>query len=146
MPGLDRSAPARLAGRIRALLERQLSVQVPPERLLASPRVSEPVSLDRIVLVKSHESEAIEVSDADPVILARRATTSFLFEMADILGHYQRFRYAFPDRRSPWLDNLEERYAAAIERGFRGVPALVADHPYPLASPRLYAAIAPRLR
>jgi hypothetical protein len=146
LPVIGRAAPGRLAGRLRALLEGQLSVQVPPERLLASPRVLGPVTLDRLVLVESHEAQSVDVSAADPVVLARRATTSFMFEMADILGHYQRFRYAFPDRRNPWLDGLEERYAAALADGVRDVPALIAGHPYPLAIPRLYEAIAPRLR
>ncbi len=146
LPVIGRAGPGRLATRLRPLLENQLSVQLPPERLLDSPVVRGGADLDRIVLVLSHEPDEIVVTAADPLDLARRATTSFMFEMADILGHYQRFRYAFPDRANPWLDGLETRYAEAIADGFRGVPALTAAHPYPLAIPRLYDAIEPHLR
>lgn len=146
LPFIGRGAPGSLANRLRALLEGQQSVQVPPERLLDSPVVSGGVDLDRIVLVLSHERDEIEVTAADPLDLARRAATSFMFEMADILSHYQRFRYAFPGRTNPWLDGLEARYVAAIEAGFRDVPAVMAAHPYPMAIPRLYDAIEPHLR
>jgi hypothetical protein len=146
LPLVGRSAAGRLAERVRPLVENQLSVQVAPDRLLDTPAVRGGVALDRIVLVLSHERDEIEVVAADPVDLARRATASFMFEMTDFLGHYQRFRYAFPGRTNPWLDGLEGRYAAAIEAGFRDVPAITAAHPYPLAIPRLYEAIAPHLR
>jgi hypothetical protein len=146
LPLVGRAAPGRLATRMRALLEGQLSVQVPPERLLDRPVVRGGVALDRIVLVLSHARDEIEVSPADPTDVARRAATSFMFEMADILGHYQRFRYAFPDRPNPWLDGLEARYVAAIEAGFRDVPALGAAPPSPMAIPRLFDAIDPHLR
>lgn len=145
LPVLGRRAPGRVATRARALLEGQLSVQVPTERLLGSPPLPDGWSLDRLILVTSHESPDVTVEDADPADVARRATASVVFEAADLLAHYRRFRFAFPDRRNPLLDDLEARYASALATAFRGLPALAVGHPYPLEIPRLYDAIAPRL-
>lgn len=144
-PIAGRAAPGRAATRLRTLLARQLSVQVPPERLLGSAPLADGWALDRLVLVMSHESQALEVEAADATVLARRATASFLFEAGDLLGHYRRFRFAFPDRSNPAIETLEERYAAAIAAALDGTPAVVVRHPYPLEIPRLYDTIAPFL-
>lgn len=144
-PIVGRAGPGRAATRLRALLERQLSVQVPTERLLGSPPLADGWTLDRLVLVMSHASPALEVEAADPTDLARRATASFLFEAGDLLGHYRRFRFAFPDRSNPAIETLEERYATALAAALDGTAAIVVRHPYPLEIPRLYDAIAPHL-
>ena len=74
------------------------------------------------------------------------AAANLLFEVGDLMGHYQRFRYAFPDRANPRLDSLAADYTTAITAALRDVPAITVAHPYPLAIPRLYDAIEPHLR
>ena len=145
MPLVGRAAPGRLATRFGVLLEGQLSVQVPTERLLGSPPLADGWGLDRLVLVMSHASDEMAVGVADPIDLARRATASFLFETAELLAHYRRFRFAFPERSNPAIEDLEQRYEAALVAAVRGVPSITVAHPYPLDIPRLYEAIAPHL-
>ena len=146
IPVLGRSKPARLAGRLRAPIERQLSVQVPTERLLGRPALPGGAHLDRLVFVVSHDDPAVTVTAADPDVLARRATQSFLFELLDLLGHERRFRFAFPDRHDALLDELTERHETATRAVFAGLPALTLAHPYPLEIHRLHEALAPALR
>jgi hypothetical protein len=143
VPWLGRSAPGRLAGRASVLLERQLSVQVPVDRLLGSPPLPDGSALDRLILVVSRESAGMEVGTADPEDLARRATASFLYETADLMAHYRRFRFAFPDRINPDLEGLEQRYVSALTEAVHGRPALIVQHPYPMDIPMLYDAISP---
>ena len=138
------TAVGRGASRVRALVERQLSVQVSPERLLGRAPV-DGAAIDRIVFVTSHASDDISIEPIDAGEVARRATQSFLFELADLLGHYRRFRFAFPARRNPLLDELETRYETAALAGLDGIPAIAVGHPYPLEIDRLYRAIAPAL-
>lgn len=145
LPVVGRSRPARLAGRLRAPVERQLSVQVPTERLLGRPALADGAHLDRLVFVLSHEDPAITVEPTDPRELASRATQSFLFELLDLLGHERRFRFAFPDRRNALIDALEERHEAATLAIFDGLPAVTLGHPYPLEIARLHDALAPAL-
>jgi hypothetical protein len=146
LPIVGRTKPARLAGRLRAPVERQLSVQVPPDRLLGRAALPDGAALDRLVLVLSHADDDVTVEPADAADHARRATESFLFEVLDLLGHYRRFRFAFPNLRNPHLDDLETRHGQAVAAALADVPALTLRHPYPLEIPRLYEALAPRLR
>jgi hypothetical protein len=146
LPVVGRTKPARLADRLRAPVERQLSVQVPTERLLGRAALPDGARLDRLVMVVSHDEAELIVEPADGLDLARRATESFLFEVLDLLGHYRRFRFAFPDRRNVHLDDLETRHGQAVTAALAGLPAVTLRHPYPLEIPRLYDALAPHLR
>lgn len=145
LPVLGRGSIGRVASRARVLVERQLSVQVPTERLLGRPARSGGARLDRLVFVGSHASDEMTVAVVDPADVARRATQSFLFELSDLLGHYRRFRFAFPSRSNPLIDELESRYETMVVNGLANVPAISVGHPYPLEIDRLYQAIAPAL-
>jgi hypothetical protein len=145
LPLVGDRAIGRVAGRIRVPVERQLSVQVPPGRLLGRPAVPGGASLDRIVLVMSHASDEMVVTPVDGAEVARRATHSFLFELSDLLGHYRRFRFAFPDMRNALIEDLEESYERRAIEAFGEVPAITVRHPYPLEIDRLHQVIAPAL-
>ncbi|HSL75844.1 MAG TPA: hypothetical protein VK867_02795 [Candidatus Limnocylindrales bacterium] len=145
LPVVGRRGVGRAASRARVLVEKQLSVQVPTERLLGRPARTAAARLDRLVLVGSHASDEVTVGPVDPADVARRATQSFLFELSDLLGHYRRFRFAFPARSNPLIDDLESRYEAMAVSALANVPAISVGHPYPLEIDRLYRAIDPAL-
>ena len=145
LPVLGTTAIGRAARRTRYLVEQQLSVQIPPEQLLGRPALRDGARLDRIVFVTSHAPDDISVEHIDAAEVARHATHSFLFELADLLGHYRRFRFAFPARVNPLLDELEARYEVRAVDALKDVPAIAVGHPYPLEIDRLYQAIAPAL-
>jgi hypothetical protein len=144
-PVVGPSAVGRLARRGKALLENQLSVQVPPEQLLPGTTFAGSARLDHALLVMSHRADTIDVDQIDPKTLADRATESFVFELADLMAHRRRFRFAFGERPMPYLDGLEERHRAALAGALADVPALAVSHPYPLEIPRLYDALSDRL-
>ena len=145
LPVVGRGGIGRVASRARVLVERQLSVQVPTERLLGRPGRTGGVRLDRLVFLGSHASDEMTVEAIDPADVARRATQSFLFELSDLLAHYRRFRFAFPARSNPLLDELESRYETMAVNSLANVPAISVAHPYPLEIDRLYRTIAPAL-
>jgi hypothetical protein len=144
-PVVGRSGVGRLARRGGALLANQLSVQVPPEQLLPGTTFAGSAHLDHAVLVMSHQADSIDIDAIEPDGVARRATESFAFELADLMAHRRRFRFAFGDRPMPFLDGFEERHRTALAEAMVGVPALSVSHPYPLEIPRLYDALAGRL-
>jgi hypothetical protein len=145
LPVVGDSALGRLATRARVPLERQLSVQVPPARLLGRDPLPDGASLDRMVLVASHAADGMVVATVEGTEVAQRATHSFLFELSDLLGHYRRFRFAFPDRRNGVIDDLEAAYERRAVEVLGRVPAIAVRHPYPLEIDSLYEAIAPAL-
>ena len=144
MPLVRRTAVGRVASRARALVERQLSVQVPPERLLGRARV-EGAAVDRIVFVTSHASAAITIETIAADDVARRATQSLLVEVAPGLGHNPRFRFAVPASGHGSAASSNSRYEAAALAALEGIPAIAVGHPYPLEIDRLYQAIGPAL-
>jgi hypothetical protein len=145
LPVVGRSAVGRAATRSRVLVEQQLSVQIPTPRLLGRPPLPDGARIDRVVLVTSHASDAMTVEPVEATDVARRATQSFLFELSDLLGHYRRFRFAFPSLRNPLIDDLERRYEATALEALATIPALAVSHPYPLRIERLFEVIAPAL-
>lgn len=145
LPVVGRSAVGRAATRLRVLVEQQLSVQVPIPRLLGRAPLPDGARIDHIVLVTSHASDAVTIEPIEAADIARRATQSFLFELSDILGHYRRFRFAFPSLRNPLIDDLERRYETAAVEALGGIPAMAVSHPYPLRLERLFEVIAPAL-
>jgi hypothetical protein len=145
LPFIGDSSVGRIATRARPTVDRQLSVQVPPGHLLGRPPLPGGATLDRIVLVMSHDSDEITVVPVQATEVAQRATQSFLFELTDVLEHYRRYRFAFPGRSNGFLDTLEARYGRAATDALGGIPAIAVSHPYPLDIGRLYDAIAPAL-
>ena len=145
LPVVGRGGIGRVASRARVLVERQLSVQVPTERLLGRPARTGGARLDRLVFVGSQASDEMTVEAIGGADVARRATQSFLFELSDLLGHYRRFRFAFPARSNPLLDELEPRYETIAVNALANVPAISVGHPYPLEIDRLYRTISPAL-
>ena len=51
------------------------------------------------------------------------------------------FRFAFPDRSNPFLQNAEASQRSALERAFAGKEAYIVSHPYPAPIPAVYEAM-----
>jgi len=145
IPIMGRRAPGKVARRVRALLEQQQSVQVPTERLLGAGPLDDGWSLDRLILAVSHDAPMIDVQPIDARTVATRATASLLFELGEVLGHYRRARFAFPESVNPALEGLEGTVSAAMDRALGDQPALLVAHPYPVEIASLRTAIAPHL-
>jgi hypothetical protein len=135
--GVRRARPLR---RVTPLIEGRASIQVPPERLFGA-RQALRSSFDRLFLVCSHERPDVSIAPVDPLEVARRMVFSLQFERLDLLEHYMKFRFAFPERSNPLLEQAEALQRDALERAFAGKPAHVVAHPYPAPIPALFDAM-----
>jgi hypothetical protein len=138
------SPARRLLRRALPIARRQLSVQVPPQRLFGDAAVQS-AELQRVVLLGNHDLAQIAVRVADADEIGRRMTHSLMYERSELLSYYQRFRFAFPDRANPLLEGADTRAAQLLSRCLMGVPAIELLHPYPVDIPALYNALAPVL-
>lgn len=134
--------PLRAFHRARPLLERQLHVDVAPERLFPGATAGE-APFDRLFFVMSHESPEVVVEAADPLDVARRMAHSLRYERLDLAACYAMYRFAFPDRESPIFELAEERERRALETAFAGKPTFLVRHPYPVSIPELFDAMSP---
>jgi hypothetical protein len=133
------------ARRALPIARRQLSVQVCPTRLFGVEACAESASLDHVVLVANHSSQAVEALAVPAREVAERAAFSLAYERADFLSYYQRFRFAFPHVANPHVEEAEATGRRLLHRALDGVPSHAVHHPYPPAIPSLFDAIAPLL-
>lgn len=139
-------AAARLTvSRLGPLVRRRASVQVPPSRAFGCGELVERARIDHVVLAVSHGEQGYRAEPLDGAAIARRMSASVRFEWHDMLGAYQAFRFAFPDRRNALLDTLEDCHTDALVRVLESVPGSLLTHPYPPRISRLFDALAPRL-
>lgn len=137
-PGLRRLPPAKLFHRLAPIVQRQLFVDMHPRHLFADGARPLTASFDRLFFVVSHESPEVVVMPCDPLEVARRMVFSLQYERGDLMGHYCRFRFAFPGRANRVLDDAEQLQRDRLTRMFADKPCHVVYHPYPVAIDELY--------
>jgi hypothetical protein len=133
-------------GSVARALAAQLYVEMQPGRLFESERREASARLDHVVLVLSDSAPEVRAEAAEPGQVARRMTASFLYEIQHSMGHYFKFRFAFPDASKPWLDRVQDLYRDRLVAVLAGKPTHALYHPYPVPIPDLYRALADRLR
>jgi hypothetical protein len=93
--------------------------------------------------MRSWERPDIAVSPVAGAEVAARMSASLRYERAPLLAVYEQFRFAFPDRANPRIDEAPEREAALLRRLLDGREAHAVDHPYPVRLDALFGAMRP---
>ena len=158
LPIVRSTAPGDAARRLGALAENQRSVQIPPDRVFERNVATGLTRLDTVVLIETvmgadtptgdgtpHESSAFTgiVEPADPGATARRIAATTRHELLDIEALRLAFRYAFPDRPTPFLDALPELIEERLVESLSRTTCVRVSHPYPPDIPALHDLIAP---
>jgi hypothetical protein len=134
-----------LATRGANLIQGQLHVDAPPERLFGAGSLALSSSFDRLFLVTSADGPETVAEPVDPVAVAARMAASLRYEREPLLALYEKFRFAFPDARSGALETAPAREEELLRRVFAGKPAWEVRHPYPVDFAALHAAMAPHV-
>jgi hypothetical protein len=140
--GASGLAPVRALTRLSPLLRRQLFVDVPPETLPGGLGALS-ARFDRLFFLASHERSDVTVERIDPLEVARRMVFSHQHERLDFLSSYLQFRFAFPDRINPILEEAEQLERESLERVLAGKACYAVHHPYPVSIPALFDAMRP---
>jgi hypothetical protein len=128
------------AGRAKALLKRQLHVDVDPQRLFGRlGALTAP--FDRLFFLVGHEQEAVTVHPIDPSDVARRMVSSLQHENLELMAAYLKYRFAFPQAHSNLVDHAASLQRDAVARALAGKPAFVVHHPYPVSLHALFEAM-----
>jgi hypothetical protein len=141
-PDGRRSNPAsRLAQRAAPILQRQLFVHLPPHAHFGREHVLPESAIDRVFFTASHNREEIVVEPMDGEEVARRMIFSLREEQQGLLSYYLKFRFAFPERLNPWIENLEQIQLKLLSAALKDKEVLAVYHPYPVHIPRLFEAV-----
>lgn len=136
-------ALARGLRRVAPLLEKQLFVDIPPERLVEGGLGELSGSFERLFFLAGHDAPEVTVEPIDPLEVGRRMVFSLQHERLGLTASYLQFRFAFPDLRNPMIEEADELQRRALERVLAGKPAFAVYHPYPVSLPALFDAISP---
>lgn len=129
--------------RFVAALGRQPNVQIPPAKLFGSEAVRLSGRPDVVFLLVSRAGDDYAVEPVDPQEVAARMLFSNQVEQVDLLAHYWRFRYAFPEAANPLIEDLQAVQADILREALAGKPAYVVYHPHPVAIPELFRVMRP---
>jgi hypothetical protein len=96
-----------------------------------------------LFFLASHERSDVTVERIDPLEVARRMVFSHQHERLDFLSSYLQFRFAFPERINPILEEAEQLERESLERVLAGKACYAVHHPYPVSIPALFDAMRP---
>ena len=90
-------------------------------------------------------ADSLGVRPVSPSEVARRMVASQAHERRPLFEAYERFRFAYPERRAPALEGAPEEELRLLEEALAGRPAHEVSHPYPVPLPLLYETALPYL-
>ncbi len=135
--GLARRAPGIAGNRVGSVLDRaepivrrQLSVQIPPERLFPG-RLAAEARIDAVVLAVSEDRADVAVAPIELPGLLESIVQSGRHERLDLVAAATKFRFAFPHRPTDAIDTASDRERALLATALAGIPAWRLAHPYP---------------
>lgn len=129
--------------RLTALVQRQLYVQLPPEKLFGQKAEKTDVRPEKIFFVVSHDQPDVTVQPIDSQELAERMVFSLQEERMEFLSYYLKYRFAFPECSNPLIDQAEEIQRKLMLRAVADKEAYAIYHPYPFSIPSLFDTIRP---
>jgi hypothetical protein len=129
--------PASVLRRTAPVVRRQAHVQIPPARLFGEDALALHGRVDHVLFVASHDRDEIVVEPTSGSSIAARMRSSLEEERGPLLQVYRQFRFLFPGRRSPAIDEAAELEHRLLERHLTAHPAHVVRHPYPVELARL---------
>lgn len=129
--------PASVLGRAAPVVARQAYIQVPPAQLFGSASIALRGRLDVLLLLTTHDSDAIDVQAVPAAQIGQRMLASLEEERAAFMACYRQFLFAFPDGRCPAVERAAARESALVEQIFVDRVAHVVRHPYPIDIDRL---------
>jgi hypothetical protein len=100
------------------------------------------VGIDHVFLATAAEGET-RVREIDPGEITERMVASLAYERRHLLAAYDQFRFAFPDRKSVFLENAESEERRLLSLALAGTSAYELLHPYPVPLDELHSACLP---
>ena len=138
-----RSLLRRMLGRGLPRVRQQLIVRRHPRDLFRDGYCEGGVAMDKLFLTMSHSEPDFRVTPADPLDVARRMAASVVYEHAQFFEYYAAFLFAFPHRRSAFLDEMDTLLEKLLCHALEGTEAYEAIHPYPFSFESLFHAMRP---
>lgn len=128
---------------MRYLNKKQRHVYISPHKLFGERATSPATPFQTLFLTLSHESQDIVVREMSLDAAIEKLVFSLMYEWQEFMAYYIQFRYAFPDRANPVIDEMEARQRELLTRLLAGKSIYMVHHPHPVPLDALYTALSP---
>jgi len=143
---LKNTLPVRLAAELLPALNRQLFIKVPVEQLFAKDAIELISKPEKLFLIMSQEQPGIAVEAWSSEDIARRMLESIYYEQVPFFEYFNAFKFAFPEARNDFLENIRILQSDILTSALRNKEAYRVLHPYPFSFEELYRDMAPYCR
>ncbi|UCH65122.1 MAG: hypothetical protein JSW63_11020 [Ignavibacterium sp.] len=138
LDGINKRLHIGLLNKALPLLKTQLNIKILPSKIFNSNKILSQTSLDRIVLAMSHDSDEIIVEPAIPREIIDRMISSQEFERDYFVKYYNVFKFAFPNLRNEFLENINSLQYSLMKKVLADKNAFIVKHPYPVSFDKLF--------
>lgn len=128
---------------MRYLNKKQRHVYISPSKLFGDRATAPAAPFEKLFLTLSHESQDIIVREMSLDAALDKLVYSLMYEWQEFMAYYIQFRYAFPSRANPVIDELEERQRGLLGKILAGKSIYMVHHPHPVPLDSLYRALSP---
>ncbi|MCB1179086.1 MAG: hypothetical protein H6627_07720 [Calditrichae bacterium] len=135
---LERSFIASIFNKALPPFNKQLNIRVTPEKIFQE-RQKSSANLDKIILSFSHNSHDYKLIESDYKELAKHAFYSNTYEQSEFLNMYRAYKFAFPEGKNDFLENINEFQYSLIMEAFKNKETYKFFHPYPLKFEDMYS-------
>jgi hypothetical protein len=136
-----RSSTARLAGRVKALLGKQLYLDVSPYTLFGREACALTGVPEKVLFLSSHDKPEVTLLPVDPQEIARRMVFSLQEEQMSFTSSYWKYRFAFPEAANDLVESSRQIQSEILKQALEGKEAYEVLHPYPVRIPALFEKI-----
>jgi len=140
---LGKMLPIKLLREGMPRIKRQLNVRVEPEIVFGDRFGPFSARPDKVFFALSHADATTTVEPMSPAAIAKHTISSIRFEQIPFMQHYLAFKFAFPERKNEFLDNVHELQYEILHRALSGKEAYTVRHPYPVSFQELYEKMKP---
>ena len=144
--GLSQKFPFEVLDEGMPLIKRRLRLKALPQQIFGERYHKTKVRLDKLWLIMSHNESAVTVDACDGLDIAQRMVYSNMDEQEELLGMYEAFLFAFPERRNELIEDIEDRQLTLLQQAFANKESYKIRHPYPVSLHLLFEKLQPFAR
>ena len=135
-----------VADQFTAEIRRRRATKIYPQKLFGQEVIKNDSGIDKIIFTVTHRSQEVRVDRMDPVEVAKRMVHSHQHQRLFFQSFYYKYRFSFPERINPLVENAGRMEESALIRVFSGKDAFGFYHPCPVSFKAVFEALDPLLR
>jgi hypothetical protein len=135
--------PIKLVADVLPALNRQLYIKVPVEKIFSEESIELIARPDKLFLIMSQEKSVNSVETWSSEDAAKRMLESLYYEQIPFFEQYNAFKYAFPEVKNAFLENVQTLQSDILTSALQNTEAYRVLHPYPFSFEDLYREMAP---